>query len=76
MALRPERKLWWRSFVEPREAVVLLRGDSSAVVGRLAADELASEARAAYAARYPGSASLLDAAALVVFEAAASPGRR
>jgi len=70
IAVRRERKLWWRSFSESRDATLLLRGSSVAVVGRLAEDGPAEEARAAYAARYPRSAGLLGDAALVVFERA------
>jgi hypothetical protein len=68
IAVRPERKLWWRSFAEPRAATVLLRRLPVEVVGTLADGDVGSDARAAYAARYPRSARLVDAAAVVVFE--------
>jgi hypothetical protein len=70
MAVRPEGKLWWRSFSEPRDAVVLLRGVSLDARGLLAVGAVREEARAAYAARYPRSTGLLEDAALVVFERA------
>ena len=68
LAVEPRRKQWWRSFVEPRPAVVVHRGQRHAVLGALADGEARAEARAAYAGRYPRSARLLDDAALVVFE--------
>jgi len=68
MAVRPERKLWWRSFAVPRDAVLLVRGASAPALGAVAAGELRDEARAVYAARYPRSARLLGDAALIVFE--------
>lgn len=68
MAVRPERKLWWRSFAVPRDAVLLVRGASYPAMGAIATRELRNEARAVYAARYPGSARVLEDAALVVFE--------
>ena len=70
MAVRPARKLWWRSFAAPREATLELRGARVPVVGRLAEGPLRDEARATYAARYPRSTRLLEGAALVVFERA------
>ena len=70
LAVEPARKLWWRSFAEPRDAVVLLRRVPVTVIGRLSQGALQEEARAAYAARYPRSVRLLGDAALVVFERA------
>ena len=70
VAFRPGRKLWWRSFTEPRDATLLLRGAPVAVVGRVADGSLANEARTAYGTRFPRSARLLADAALVVFERA------
>jgi hypothetical protein len=68
LAVEPARKHWWRSFVEPRRAVVVLRRSRRDVVGTLAEGSLRDEARAVYAARYPRSAPLVEGAALVVFE--------
>ena len=70
LAADPGRKLWWRSFSEPRPAAVLLRGLRREVVGTLARGALRDEARAAYTGRYPRSAGLLGHGALVVFERA------
>ena len=68
LAVGPDKKRWWRSFVEPHRAVVLDRGQRHDVVGTLAEGPLREEARAAYAARYPRAAPLIEDAALVVFE--------
>jgi hypothetical protein len=68
LAVDPARKRWWRTFVEPRRAVVVHRALRRVVVGTLAQGSLREEARAAYVARYPRSAPLVEDAALVVFE--------
>ena len=68
LAVDPDTKRWWRSFAEPRRAVVLHRGQRHDVVGTLAGGPLREAARAAYAARYPRAARLIEGAALVVFE--------
>ena len=68
LAVDPDSKRWWRAFAEPRRAVVLDRGQRHEVVGTLAEGSLREEARAAYAARYPRAAPLIEGAALVVFE--------
>lgn len=68
LAVEPRRKQWWRSFVEPRAAVVLHRGRRHEVVGTLAEGTARDAARESYVARYPRSARLVDDAALVVFE--------
>jgi hypothetical protein len=70
VAVRPERKLWWRSFAEPREAGLLVRCERVRAVGRLAAGEARQQAAAAYVARYPRSQGLVRDAAVVVFERA------
>ncbi len=67
IAAQPAHKLWWRSFVEPREATLELRGARVLFVGRVARGTLRDEATAAYRARYPRSANLLLDAELVVF---------
>ena len=68
LAVEPHRKQWWRSFVEPRRAIVLHRGRRQEVVGTLVDGAARDEAERAYTARYPGSAGLVDDAALVLFE--------
>ena len=70
VAVDPPRKLWWRAFTEPRSAVVLVRRRRRDVAGTLVEGAPREEAVAAYAARFPRSAGLLDAAAVVVFERA------
>jgi hypothetical protein len=67
IAVRPGRKLWWRSFAAPHDAMLELRGRRVAVVGTVADGRLRDEAATAYRARYPRSARLLGDAALVVF---------
>lgn len=68
LAVEPAGKQWWRSFVGPRRAVVLHRGQQHEVVGSLAEGTARDGAAAAYRARYPRSARLIADAALVVFE--------
>ncbi|MCZ7587718.1 MAG: hypothetical protein M5U27_02405 [Gaiella sp.] len=68
IAVPPDRKLWWRSFEEPRDARLELRGHAVRIVGRLAEGGARDEASAAYATRFPRSARLLEDAAVVVFE--------
>jgi hypothetical protein len=70
VAVDPPRKLWWRAFTEPRTAVVLVRRRRRDVAGTLLDGPQRENAVAAYAARFPGSAGLLDHAAVVVFERA------
>jgi hypothetical protein len=68
VAVRPRRKLWWRSFAAPLDATALLRGRHVTVVGRLVDGEARDEALAAYDARYRRSAHLVRDAAVVVLE--------
>ena len=68
VAVRPERKLWWRSFRPEREATVVVRGRSIGVRGALLAGRDRDAALAAYVGRYPGSAQLVRAAAVVGFQ--------
>ena len=70
VAVDPPRKLWWRAFTEPRPAVVLLRRRRRVVTGTLLRGAPREEAAAAYAARFPRSAGLLEHAAVVAFERA------
>ena len=67
LAVGPAKKLWWRSFRASREAVLTLRGEHVAVVGAVVEGHQRAAARGRYEARYPGSARLLDDAAVVVF---------
>ena len=67
VAVRPERKLWWRSFREAADARLTVRGREVAVRGALAAGAARDEALAAYVARYPHSARLVRDAAVVVW---------
>jgi hypothetical protein len=70
VAVRPDRKRWWRSFATPREAALLVRRRDLRVVGRLAVGESRERAAAAYLSRYPRSEGLLRDAAVVLFERA------
>lgn len=72
VAVRPERKLWWRSFAAPGQATLTLRGGSVEARGTLAETAARETALAAYLARYPRSAALASDAAIVVFTR--SPG--
>jgi len=67
VAVRPERKQWWRSFAEPAAASVLLRGATVEVVGELASDETRAGVLARYDARNPRGARWTGDAAVVVF---------
>jgi F420H(2)-dependent quinone reductase len=67
VAVRPERKQWWRSFAEPTPAAVLLRGTTVDVVGALASDETRAGAVARYDAANPRGARWTGDAAVVVF---------
>jgi hypothetical protein len=67
VAVRPERKLWWRSFRQPADARLTMRGRAVDVRGALATGDTREEALAAYLARYPRSARLVRDAAVVVW---------
>jgi hypothetical protein len=67
LAVRPERKLWWRSFAEPSEATLTLRGDQVQATGALAAGDDRQRALEAYVTRFPRTADLARDAAIVVF---------
>lgn len=67
LAVRPERKLWWRSFVEPSLATVTLRGERREATGVVAEGVDRELALGAYLARYPRSARLAREAAVVVW---------
>ena len=67
LAVRPERKLWWRSFVEPSLATVTLRSERREATGVVAEGVDRELALGAYLARYPRSARLAREAAVVVW---------
>ena len=60
LAVRPERKHWWRSFAQPAPAVVLVAGEQRAMTGRLLDGEERREALAVYLARFPRAAGALS----------------
>jgi hypothetical protein len=59
LAVRPERKLWWRSFAGPAPAAVLIAGEERVVTGRLLEGRERREALRAYLARFPRAAGPL-----------------
>ncbi len=59
LAVRPERKLWWRSFAEPAPAIVLIAGEKRVVTGRFLEGQERREALRAYLARFPRAAGAL-----------------
>jgi hypothetical protein len=59
LAVQPDRKLWWRSFVEPTTATLVVRGAPRTVRGRLLAGAERRAALGAYLARYPRAAGAL-----------------
>ena len=52
-SVQPERKLWWRSFVEPTPATILVRGSDRMVTGRLLQGDERRAALRAYVSRFP-----------------------
>lgn len=67
VAVRPGRKLWWRSFARAgRPATVLVAGESRQVVGRLATGAERESAVTSYATRHPRARGVLAGAAVVV----------
>ena len=67
VAVHPEQKQWWRSFVEPSAATVLLRGTSVDVVGALASGDGRATVLARYDTCNPRGARWTRDAAVVVF---------
>jgi hypothetical protein len=59
LAVRPERKLWWRSFAEPSPAVLLVAGVERPVTGCVLAGEKRRAAMRTYLDRFPRSAGPL-----------------
>jgi len=68
VAVRPERKLWWRTFSEGEQAILTLRGERVDVRGVVSAGGERDAALRAYVGRYPRSTRLTEHAAVVVFE--------
>ena len=69
VAVQPERKRWWRSFAEPADATLTLRGEHVETIGALAEGDDRERALAAYVSRFPRSDQLARDAAIVVFTA-------
>ena len=67
LAVRPEQKLWWRSFAEPSPASLTLRGRRIEAIGALVEGDDREPAFEAYVARFPRSTELARDAAIVVF---------
>jgi hypothetical protein len=59
LAVRPERKQWWRAFTERRPASILLAGDTLPVTGIVLDGAERREALRAYVARFPRAAGSL-----------------
>jgi hypothetical protein len=67
VALRPERKQWWRAFAPAGPATLTLRGADVPADGQLATGEARAAALEAYLGRYPRSRGVAHDAAVVVF---------
>jgi hypothetical protein len=67
IAVRPEQKLWWRSFAEPAPATLTFRGKRVETRGALSDGDARERALAVYVARFPRSARLARDAAIVEF---------
>jgi hypothetical protein len=67
LAVRPEEKLWWRSFTEPASATLTVRRRRIEARGVLTEGEARERALAVYVARFPRSAHLVREAAIVEF---------
>lgn len=68
IAVRPDRKRWWRAFRTPGPATLTLRGARLGAVGVVAESDERATALRAYLDRYPRSARLTRDAAVVVFD--------
>jgi hypothetical protein len=68
VAVRPQRKNWWRSFARPAPAVLRLGGSQVRAEGALVEGGDRERALTAYLHRYPRSERLTLDAAVVVFE--------
>jgi hypothetical protein len=69
LAAEPTRKKWWRSFSEPRPAVLTIRGARIAAVGALAHGNRREKALETYVARHPRIGGATHRAAVVLFDA-------
>ena len=67
VALRPERKQWWRAFAPAGPATLTLRGVDVSADGQVALGAAREAALEAYLGRYPRSRGLAHDAAVVVF---------
>ncbi len=67
VALRPARKLWWRSLGEPTRVFLLVRGERRSFMGSLADGPERDEALARYVAGRDRLERLTRDAAVVVF---------
>lgn len=67
VAVRPERKQWWRAFAPEGTATLTLRGASVSARGVITAGDGRSAALEAYLTRYPRSRNVTHDAAVVVF---------
>ena len=68
VAVRPERKQWWRTFSAGEQAILTLRGDRVGVRGGVVEGAERDAALRAYLGRYPRSRRIAERAAVVVFE--------
>ena len=69
VAVRPERKQWWRTFVDGERARLTVRGRRVDVHGVVVDGAERDAALTAYLDRYPRSTRITEGAAAVVFEA-------
>ena len=67
VALHPERKLWWRSLVEPTPVSLVLRGERLEATATLVEGAERDATRAAYARGSRRITRLSEGAAVVVF---------
>lgn len=68
VAVRPERKRWWRTFLGGEDAALVLRGVRVAAHGVVTDGAERDEALGAYLEHYPRSEPLIRDAAVVAFE--------
>ncbi len=59
LAVRPERKLWWRAFTERGSASILVAGETRSVTGIVLDGAERREALRAYLGRFPRAAGAL-----------------
>ena len=68
VAVRPERKQWWRAFSEANRATITLRGGRIEARGLVVEGAARDAALGAYLGRYPRSRRITRDATVVVFE--------